>query len=70
MRYAFYAPAPGVYTTSDAGLRVQGEKAGDKAGWAVTGADLDGDGRGELVVGAPGEATGGPAAGAVYIFSL
>ncbi|HNC96611.1 MAG TPA: hypothetical protein PKW90_10835 [Myxococcota bacterium] len=36
----------------------------------MTGGDLDGDGQGELVVGAPGEATGGAAAGAVYIFSL
>ncbi len=44
-----------------------GEAPGDEAGRALSAADLDGDGRIDLAVGAPGEDSGGADAGAVYI---
>jgi hypothetical protein len=47
-----------------------GEAAGDEAGQSVTvGGDLTGDGVGDLVVGAPGEDSGGAEAGAAYIYT-
>ncbi len=44
--------------------------AGDALGAALAGpGDLDGDGRPDLVAGAPGDATAGANAGAIYVFS-
>ena len=49
--------------------RFIGEAPSSQAGAAVALADIDGDGLGDLVVGAPGESSGGQAAGAAYIVS-
>ena len=40
----------------------------DEAGWAISAAgDMDGDGLGDLLVGAPGDDDGGEDAGAVWL---
>lgn len=50
------------------GFRITGEAAGDAAGTTLASiADLDGDGRAELLIGAPGNDAGGADAGAVYV---
>ena len=51
------------------GFKIQGENAGDHAGWSVSSAgDVNGDGFDDLIVGARGNASGGPpAAGAAYV---
>ena len=50
------------------GFRLTGQAAGDAAGTALaTLADLNGDGRGEILVGAPGNDAGGLDAGAAYV---
>lgn len=50
------------------GTRLPGVAAGDLAGSAVTGVDLNGDGFGDVVVGAPGASPGGlSGAGTTYI---
>lgn len=49
---------------------VEGQAAGDGFGYAVAGVgDLNGDGRAEVLVGAPGHDSAGPGAGRVYILS-
>ncbi len=50
------------------GFRIKGEAAGDAAGTALVSlADLNGDGLGEILVGAPGNDAGGANAGAAYV---
>ncbi len=50
------------------GVRLSGVTAGDKAGSAVAVADVNGDGFGDVIVGAPGASPGGLAgAGSTYI---
>jgi len=52
-----------------AGARMIGDSAGDRAGWSVAGVgDLDGDGVGDIAVGSYEEDAAGPLSGAVYIF--
>ncbi len=46
---------------------LRGEGADDQAGRAIAGVDMDGDGLGDLVVGAYSEDTGATNAGAVYL---
>ena len=54
---------------SDATLILTGESSGDYAGAAVAGAgDTDGDGLGDILVGAWSDDDGGSAAGATYLF--
>ncbi len=65
--YLFFGPLTGSYTTADAPVALVGEAGSDNAGQGVAIADLDGSGWSELLVGAPGEATGGSGAGAVYV---
>jgi hypothetical protein len=48
--------------------RLQGESAGDKAGTDIDGAgDVDGDGRGDVLVGAPNNDAGGSTTGRSYL---
>lgn len=50
------------------GFRIIGETGGDRAGYAVTGiGDQNGDGRADLLIGAPGNDAGGGEAGAAYV---
>ena len=52
-------------------VKIRGERTGDLFGWAIAGlGDVDGDGAGDLVIGAPGhEWTAGTDRGASYVFS-
>jgi Ca2+-binding RTX toxin-like protein len=55
-------------TAGTAGFRIRGEAAGDAAGTALVAiADLNGDGLGEILLGAPGNDAGGREAGAAYV---
>lgn len=55
----FEAPlVPGDYSTLDATHTVTGAANGDEAGWSVAAGDFDGDGVGELAIGACGAANG------------
>ncbi|MBI4183928.1 MAG: FG-GAP repeat protein [Proteobacteria bacterium] len=50
------------------GFRIAGEAASDLAGWSVAAAgDVNGDGLGDLVIGARAEAAAGQQAGAAYV---
>ncbi len=65
--YLFMGPLTGTYDTSMADAWVTGENRTDSFGQGVAIGDLDNDGWGELIIGAPGEATGGAGAGAFYV---
>ncbi len=65
--HLFLGPLQGTIALEDAQVRVTGERSRNQAGGGVWQADTDGDGFGELLIGAPGESTGGSAAGAVYL---
>lgn len=53
---------------SSADVQISGEAAGDETGWPVVPAgDVDGDGRGDLLVGAKGNGTTAALAGAAYL---
>ncbi|MBN1334753.1 MAG: FG-GAP repeat protein, partial [Deltaproteobacteria bacterium] len=53
---------------SSADAILEGVSAGDSAGWQVAGGgDVDNDGQADLVVGAPGNDSGGSGAGAAYV---
>ena len=65
--YLFYGPLTGSYTSADGEAWAVGEATGDQAGQGVAIGDLDGDGWGELIIGAPAERTGGSGAGAAYV---
>ncbi len=64
--FLFYGPASGTWATSDADAQAYGESYGDYAGHGLAIGDSDGDGLGELIIGAPDESTWGILAGAVY----
>jgi hypothetical protein len=50
-------------------LQYDGNSAGDQFGSAVAGADLNGDGFSDLVVGAHGDDAGGAESGTIYVYS-
>ncbi len=61
-------PLPGLeHTKASFPLPGVMRQAGDRYGFAIATGDFDGDGRAELVVGAPGDAISGTAAGAAYV---
>jgi len=67
--YVFYGPVYGTHDLGTADAVLTGEAAGDSAGIAVAGGgDVNADGYGDLLVGAPYHAAGGYQAGAVYLF--
>ncbi len=57
------------FDLASAGARLVGENDNDQAGTSVWGGDLDGDGDGVILVGAPSQDAGGENAGAVYFVS-
>ncbi|MFH1464363.1 MAG: MopE-related protein [Pseudomonadota bacterium] len=65
--FLFFGPRSGTLTEADADAVFYGAGAGDRAGQGVAMGDLDGDGRGDIVVGAAYDATGGTSAGAVFL---
>lgn len=65
--YLFDDPEFGSMTTADADAWLIGESSGAATGMGVALGDLDGDGFGDLVVGAPMESGAGENGGAVYL---
>jgi len=66
--YVVYGPVEDDIALDDADVILNGTAAFDRAGESVSNAgDLNGDGIDDLVVGAPGNDTAGPNAGAVYV---
>ena len=66
--YLLLGPVSGDHYLSDAAARLLGRSADDLAGSSVAlGGDANGDGYGDIVVGAQGEDTAGAAAGAAYL---
>ncbi len=66
--YLQRGPVTGTIDLSGADVKLEGEGAGDYAGYAVAGVeDVDADGFDDLLVGAMHEDSGGSSAGAVYL---
>ncbi len=65
--YLLYGPVSGAFSCGDAQAWLLGGSTNETAGQGVAIGDLDGDGWGELLIGAPGNSTGGSGAGAVYV---
>jgi hypothetical protein len=65
--YLFEEPQTGAWTTADADARLLGERDDSYTGLGLAMGDLDGDGLGDLIIGAPLHGGGGEAAGAVYV---
>ncbi len=66
--YVVRGSPAGTYGFDEADAKLVGVGAGDQAGYAVAGgADVDGDGYADLLVGAPEEDAGGGGAGAAYL---
>ena len=65
--YLYYALTAGSYGVSDADAVLMGVNEGDSAGQGVALGDIDGDSRGDLIVGASYESTGATRAGSIYV---
>ncbi len=65
--YLLLGPISGTTDLSLADARYLGEDAGDQAGSAVAGGDMDGDGLADVMIGAPEVNDNGAYAGAVYV---
>ena len=63
----FGASASGTIDLGSADVKVTGEVAGDNAGVAIGHGDFNGDGYPDLLVGAPGDNTGGTDAGSAFL---
>jgi hypothetical protein len=66
--YGWWGPVSGGMMLENADLLFRGLGASLNFGASVAVADLDGDGVGEVMVGAPGDSTGGVSGGAVFAF--
>jgi hypothetical protein len=55
-------------TAASADTNVAGQSAGDRFGWSIVAGDVNGDGYGDLIVGAPNRNAGLTEQGVVYIF--
>ena len=67
--YLMLGPFSGEHSLSEAAARLDGEAADDKAGYSVAAAgDFDGDSFADLLVGAYGNDSSAPDAGAAYLF--
>jgi hypothetical protein len=68
--YLFSGPVSGEQSVSGAAASMTGETRDADAGTALAGgADLDGDGFDDFIVGAPGDSSSRSGAGAVYVFT-
>jgi hypothetical protein len=65
--YLVRGPVSGTLYLSSADAKLHGENAYDVAGWDVSAGDVDGDGRGDLLIGAAHNDEGGSDAGAAYL---
>lgn len=65
--YLFFGPLSGSLSSSDAFTTFTGESPRDGAGYGVGIGDLDGNGLGDILVGAPGNSTGASSAGALFV---
>ena len=66
--YVFYGPVAGKGSASQADVTLVGEVYADRAGGSVaSGGDTDGDGYGDLLIGAHGNDSGGSDSGAAYL---
>lgn len=66
--WVLYGPLSGTVEVATAGVELSGEAAGDSAGTSVAGgADVDGDGVPDLLVGAPSNDKADLGAGSVYL---
>ena len=68
--YLFYGPPSGTFTLADADAVFFGEDVYHGAGESLVFGDFDGDSFADLLVGVPGEYSGGANAGAAYVVSL
>jgi hypothetical protein len=65
--YLIFGPLSGAIALGDSALVLHGASSSHEAGTAVAGGDVDGDGVGDVVVGAPRHTLGGPGAGAAHL---
>ncbi len=66
--WIYYGPIDGKLNPGEADAKLLGEAPGDHAGYSVAGAgDVNGDGYGDLVVGAHASSSSQPGAGSAYI---
>lgn len=64
--YLVIGPVLGTLSLADADVTLHGE-SDDWAGWPLASGDVDGDGRGDLLIGGPGDGDGGDGVGAAWV---